>query len=158
MAASQVYPTPQLTIAGLLKRDFGTSFWTAHWRYYQLIRSFEKERVRHSRATRNTYLLGPQRQILRPWCCDFVFGRRDFRLPPLPRLELREPERDAKASPHQAGPEDQDAPRCRLQLRRAVPRKNVRHALAHLSADASRRECDGMRISRDDVELSSPLM
>jgi hypothetical protein len=32
MAASQVYPTPQLTIAGLLKRDFGTSFWTAHWR------------------------------------------------------------------------------------------------------------------------------
>jgi hypothetical protein len=75
----------------------------------------------------------------------FCIRPRDLRLPPLPRLELREPERDADASQHQTGQEDQDATGYRVQLRRAVSRKTARHALAHLSADASRRGRGRMR-------------
>jgi hypothetical protein len=79
-----------------------------------------------------------RRQILRPSGCDSIFRRPIFRLPPLPRPELREPERDADASQHQTGPEDQDAIGCWFQLLRAISRKTSRHALADLSANASR--------------------
>jgi hypothetical protein len=43
------------------------------------------------------------------------------------------------ASKHQAGPQDQNAARSRLQLRRAISRKTARNALANVPADASGR-------------------
>jgi hypothetical protein len=54
----------------------------------------------------------------------------------------------------ETGPEDQDALGRRLQLRRTLSEKTCRHALAHLSADASRCGRGGTSISRHDDEIS----